>query len=45
LKDCPHWQPKIEALATQSITPSLPALAGGRGNWGKALPEGFEDPL
>ncbi|WP_456454188.1 transposase, partial [Thermococcus sp.] len=24
----------------KTITPSLPALAGGRGNWGKALPEG-----
>ena len=27
-----------------TITPSLPALAGGRGNGGKTLPEGFEEP-
>ncbi|HDH44290.1 MAG TPA: transposase [Thermococcus sp.] len=27
------------------ITPSLPGLTMGRGNWGKALPEGFEKPL
>ncbi len=29
----------------KTITPGLPALAGGRGNWGKALPEGFREPL
>ncbi|WP_456398629.1 zinc ribbon domain-containing protein, partial [Palaeococcus sp. (in: euryarchaeotes)] len=29
----------------RTITPSLSALAGGRGNWGKALPEGFEEPF
>jgi len=28
----------------KKITPSLPALAGGRGNGGKALPEGFPTP-
>ncbi|WP_143592302.1 RNA-guided endonuclease InsQ/TnpB family protein, partial [Thermococcus litoralis] len=28
----------------KTITPSLPGLSGGRGNWGKALPEGFEEP-
>jgi len=28
----------------KTITPSLPALAGGRGNRGKTLPEGFEEP-
>ncbi|KUJ98541.1 MAG: Transposase, IS200/IS605 family [Thermococcales archaeon 44_46] len=27
-----------------SITPSLSALAGGRGNWGMTTPEGFEEP-
>ena len=27
----------------KTITPNLPALAG-RGNWGKALPEGFSEP-
>jgi len=27
------------------ITPSLSGLSGGRGNWGKALPEGFEEPV
>ena len=27
------------------ITPSLPALAGGRGNGGKTLPEGLRSPL
>lgn len=27
-----------------AITLSLPALAGGRGNWSKARPEGFEEP-
>jgi putative transposase len=26
----------------KTITPSLPALAGGRGNWGKTLPEGLK---
>jgi len=26
--------------AVETITPSLPALAGGRGNGGKTLPEG-----
>ncbi|ALM74068.1 RNA-guided endonuclease InsQ/TnpB family protein [Thermococcus barophilus] len=29
----------------KTITPSLPALAGGRGNWGETLPEGFREPL
>ncbi|WP_366515034.1 zinc ribbon domain-containing protein, partial [Palaeococcus sp. (in: euryarchaeotes)] len=29
----------------RTITPSLPALAGGRGNWGKTVPEGFEEPF
>ena len=29
----------------RTITPSLPALVGGRGNGGKALPERFEEPL
>jgi len=28
--------------ATKTITPSLPALAGGRGNWGKTVPEGLK---
>jgi len=28
-----------------TITPSLPALSGGRGNWPKARPEGFEEPF
>ena len=27
------------------ITPSLSALAGGRGNWPKTRPEGFKEPL
>ena len=31
--------------ATKTITPSLPALAGGRGNWPKTRPEGFEEPF
>ncbi len=31
--------------AIKTITPSLPALSGGRGNGGKALPEGFEEPF
>ncbi|KUH34345.1 transposase [Thermococcus celericrescens] len=31
--------------AVKTITPSLPALAGGRGNWPKARPEGFEEPI
>ena len=30
--------------AVKTITPSLPALAGGRGNRGKTLPEGFSEP-
>ncbi|QDA30389.1 IS200/IS605 family element transposase accessory protein TnpB [Thermococcus indicus] len=30
---------------SKTITPSLSALAGGRGNGGKALPEGFEEPF
>ncbi len=30
--------------AIGSITPSLPALAGGRGNGGMATPEEFEEP-
>ncbi|NJE08835.1 transposase [Thermococcus sp. M39] len=29
--------------AVKTITPSLPALTGGRGNGGKTLPEGFEE--
>jgi len=29
----------------KTITPSLPALAGGRGNGGKTLPEGLRSPL
>ena len=29
----------------RTITPSLPALAGGRGNRGKTVPEGFEEPV
>ena len=29
----------------KKITPSLLALAGGRGNWPKARPEGFREPL
>jgi len=29
----------------RTITPSLPALAGGRGNWLKTEPEGFEEPF
>ena len=29
----------------RTITPSLPALSGGRGNWGKTVPEGFEEPF
>ncbi len=28
--------------AIKTITPSLPALAGGRGNWGKTVPEGLK---
>jgi len=28
-----------------TITPSLPALAGGRGNWPETGPEGFEEPV
>ncbi|MCD6188743.1 MAG: transposase [Thermococcus sp.] len=31
--------------ALEKITPSLPALAGGRGNWPKTRPEGFEEPF
>ncbi|QDA31614.1 IS200/IS605 family element transposase accessory protein TnpB [Thermococcus indicus] len=31
--------------ALKTIAPSLPALSGGRGNGGKALPEGFEEPV
>lgn len=31
--------------ATKTITPSLPALSGGRGNGGKALPEGLKSPF
>jgi len=27
------------------ITLSLPALTAGRGNWGKALPEGLKSPF
>ncbi|KUH33095.1 transposase [Thermococcus celericrescens] len=30
--------------AVRTITPSLPALAGGRGNWGETVPEGFSEP-
>ncbi len=29
----------------RTITPSLPGLAGGRGNWPKTVPEGFEEPF
>ena len=29
----------------KTITPSLPALTAGRGNGGKTLPEGFEEPF
>ncbi|WP_148882482.1 RNA-guided endonuclease InsQ/TnpB family protein [Thermococcus aciditolerans] len=29
----------------KTITPSLPALAGGRGNGGKTLPEGLSEPF
>ncbi|RLF78603.1 transposase, partial [Thermococci archaeon] len=29
----------------KTITPSLPALAGGRDNWPKTRPEGFEEPF
>ena len=28
----------------KTITPSLPALSRGRGNWGKTVPEGFFEP-
>ncbi|KUH32812.1 transposase [Thermococcus celericrescens] len=28
----------------RTITASLPALTGGRGNWGKTVPEGFSEP-
>ncbi|KUH34436.1 transposase [Thermococcus celericrescens] len=28
----------------EKITPSLPGLTAGRGNWGKTLPEGFSEP-
>ncbi|KUH32769.1 transposase [Thermococcus celericrescens] len=28
----------------ETITPSLSALSGGGGNWGKTLPEGFSEP-
>ncbi|KUH32727.1 transposase [Thermococcus celericrescens] len=28
----------------KTITPSLSGLTAGRGNWGKALPEGFSEP-
>ncbi|WP_342667050.1 RNA-guided endonuclease InsQ/TnpB family protein [Thermococcus celericrescens] len=31
--------------AVKTITPSLSALTGGRGNWGKTRPEGFSEPL
>ena len=30
--------------AVKTITPSLPGLTVGRGNGGKTLPEGFEEP-
>ena len=29
----------------KTITSSLPALSGGRGNWPKTRPEGFEEPF
>ncbi len=29
----------------KTITPSLLGLAGGRGNWPKTRPEGFEEPF
>ncbi len=31
--------------AVRTITPSLPALSGGRGNWPKTGPEGFDEPV
>ncbi|KUH33308.1 transposase [Thermococcus celericrescens] len=31
--------------ALKTITPNLPGLTAGRGNWGKAAPEGFREPL
>ncbi|NJE60770.1 RNA-guided endonuclease TnpB family protein [Thermococcus sp. 21S7] len=31
--------------SVKTITPSLPALSGGRGNWGKTVPGGFEEPV
>jgi len=31
--------------AVETIAPSLPALAGGRGNWPKTRPEGLKNPL
>ena len=31
--------------ALKKITPSLPALSGGRGNWPEARPEGLKSPL
>jgi len=31
--------------AVKTITPSLPGLTVGRGNWGKTVPEGFEKPV
>lgn len=31
--------------AVKTITPSLSALSGGRGNWGKAVPEGSKPTL
>ena len=30
--------------AVKTITPSLPGLTAGRGNWGKGLPEGVSEP-
>ncbi|USH00911.1 transposase [Thermococcus argininiproducens] len=29
----------------EKITPSLPGLTAGKGNWGKALPEGLKSPI
>jgi len=29
----------------KTITPSLPGLTAGRGNWPKTRPEGFEEPF
>ncbi|ALV63419.1 putative transposase [Thermococcus sp. 2319x1] len=31
--------------AVKTITPNLPGLTAGRGNWPKTRPEGFREPL